>query len=113
MNTRIIYLYRDASNYKQLKEIVVEGTITIDDISDCLSEGEFFIPFDVGLEELQTRFGEVDMDVDHIWHEMDVLTPTIKAPTIEVTAVQLMKLFLKAKENGWNEGSAIARLYNL
>lgn len=46
-NTRISYLYRDASNYKRPNEVIVQGTFTskqIDTIISCLDEGEYFIP---------------------------------------------------------------------
>lgn len=49
-NTRIHYLYRDASNYKVSNEITVPGTFTeeqIDAIIGCLMDGEYFIPSDV------------------------------------------------------------------
>lgn len=50
-NTRISYLYRDASNYKQHNEVVVPGTFTqeqIEAIIGCLDAGEYFIPVQVG-----------------------------------------------------------------
>lgn len=42
MNTRISYLYRDASNYKKHNEVVVPGTFTpeqIKAITGCLDAG--------------------------------------------------------------------------
>ena len=65
MNTKITYLYRDASNYKVWNEQVLKGTITDDQIRiicGCLLDGEFFIPFKVGLPE--DRFASWTVD-DH------------------------------------------------
>ena len=45
-NTRIHYLYRDASNYKVSNEIIVPGTFTeeqIDAIIGCLMENTLFL----------------------------------------------------------------------
>jgi len=54
LNTKIEYLYRDASNYKVYNECVVKGIVTAEqrkEIVDCLNEGEYFIPSQVGLPE--------------------------------------------------------------
>lgn len=54
MNTCISYLYRDACNYKIHNEVIINGVLTsaqIDSIMDCLLDGEYFIPSQVGLPE--------------------------------------------------------------
>lgn len=58
MNTRISYLYRDASNYKQHNEVTVPGTFSeeqIDVIIGCLDLGEYFIPKQIGFPEKRRR----------------------------------------------------------
>lgn len=70
MNTRISYLYRDASNYKKYNEVVVEGVFTEDQIRtiiSCLNDGEYFIPRQIGFPEV--RFGKITED-DHCWFEL-------------------------------------------
>lgn len=71
MNTKIYYLYRDASNYKVQNEIVVEGEYDKEDVEailGCCEDGEYFVPENVGwpLE----RFSEVTED-DHCFAELD------------------------------------------
>ena len=53
-NTKIGYLYRDASNYKKWNEVVIRGSISpeqIDIIIGCLDDELHFIPRQVGLPE--------------------------------------------------------------
>lgn len=104
MNTRIMYLYRDASNYKVQNEAVVEGTLTekqIDEMISCCDEGECFIPRQVGLPE--TRFGKVTED-DHCWFEIcrESFSETESGSTEAVTAGELYQNFLSASGN-WDE----------
>ena len=54
MNTRINYMYRDASNYKVQNDVIVPGIVSDEQISEiisCLDSGEFFIPSKVGFTE--------------------------------------------------------------
>lgn len=104
MNTRIVYLYRDASNYKMQNEAVIAGPITerqIDIIIDCLNDGEYFIPKQVGLPE--ERFDELTED-DHCWFELhkDGFVATRDEPDIDMTADELVGRFLEAKGN-WDD----------
>lgn len=58
-NTKIEYLYRDASNYKVWNTAIIQGRLTdeqIDEIMACLQDGEYFVPSKVGLDE--ERFGD-------------------------------------------------------
>lgn len=103
-NTRIEYLYRDASNYKIRNACVVKGTLTEAqqaEIYTCLVDGEYFIPGDVGLPE--TRFAEYTED-DHPWFEMDAdaFSETALAPDVDITADELVDAFRKRKD-GWQE----------
>lgn len=99
MNTRISYLYRDASNYKQYNEAVVSGTFTkeqIETIIGCLDMSEYFIPKQVGFPE--KRFDEIDED-DHCWFELSRygFEMTEAEPNIEMSPDEVVAKFLKAK----------------
>lgn len=74
MNTKIAYQYRDADNYKQYEEVVIPGEISEQDkaliLSKC-NEGQYFIPSQVGLNDLQERMCSPIGDSDHVWHELE------------------------------------------
>jgi hypothetical protein len=73
MNTKIAYQYRDADNYKQLEDVVIPGEISEKDkalILSKLDEGMYFIPSQVGLNDLQERMCSPIGDADHVWHEL-------------------------------------------
>lgn len=85
-NTRVGYMYRDASNYKQTTEVVFAGRLLpaeLAAITANLEGGEWFIPSQVGLEDLQEHFGSRLYDDDHVWHELGAgdIKPTSAAPT--------------------------------
>ena len=95
MNTRITYLYRDASNYKQSESIVVLGKITFADVEPYLDRGEYFTPGQVGLADLQHRFGKKLTMGDYPWHELSKgdFESTNDTPTLSTTAEQLFERF--------------------
>lgn len=107
MNTQIGYLYRDADNYKQYHEEVLEGEITPEQkrmIADCLDDGEYFIPHQVGLPEV--RFDTVT-ESDHPWFELDSetgFTLTSEPPTVNITVDELVSRFQAAK-GCWDDES--------
>ena len=100
-NTRIEYLYRDASNYKCFKEFVVQGTFTIDEIFEilrCLDRGEYFIPSQVGMDgSIDWEWSDQD---DHPWFELSPFSfhETDEMPC-GMTAEELLESFRKAKGN--------------
>lgn len=101
MNTKILYLYRDASNYKVTNEVNIVGCISeqqIDSIISCLESGIFFIPKQVGLPEI--RFGGWTED-DHCWFELYEcgFERTEEDPDIYITSEELTERFMKAKGN--------------
>lgn len=103
-NTKINYLYRDASNYKVHNEVVVAGQFTEqqkEKIINCLEDEENFVPSQVGLPE--KRF-EQENDDDHPWFELreDGFEETEEDPTIEMTAMQLYAAFCDKKDK-WEE----------
>lgn len=84
MNTRIEYMYRDASNYKAYGEVVLEGTLSESDkaaIRGALYDGEFFIPGPVGLDDLSGVLGELDETQDHPFHMIESISETEDSPT--------------------------------
>lgn len=96
MNTKIYYLYRDASNYKVHNEAIVEGELTevqITEIIHCLVDGENFVPHQVGLPE--KKFDNTTED-DLDWFELyrDGFNLTEEEPTEDITAQELHQAFL-------------------
>lgn len=104
-NTRINYLYRDASNYKKHNEVIIPGTFTeeqIHTIIDCLQGGEYFIPSEVNLPEI--RF-EDRTEADHPWFELDEdgFEETEAKVTCHISPEDLVKLFLERKKEWQDE----------
>ena len=91
MNTRMEYLYRDASNYKSLNKVIVVGTITEEQkraIHATLEEGTYFIPEQIGLDLY--RGWDITED-DHPFCELDVehdFFETDEAPNDETFTVE-------------------------
>ena len=105
LNTRISYLYRDADNYKTHNECVVEGVMTPEQqkiMLECLHDGEYFIPHQVGLPE--RRFDDGVTEADHCWFELDEFSfaDTTEPPTIGICAGDLVKAFC-AKKDSWDD----------
>ena len=105
MNTIIYYLYRDRSNYKEDEEIILEGTLTpqqIDNIFKKFDNGEFFIPSQVGLDNLQDRMFNFPTEDDHVWHELEreEITTTCEPANVTMSALDLYNNFMKITE--WN-----------
>ncbi len=102
MNTQISYLYRDASNYKQHMMVVLSGVVSDEDkqlIKAKLDSGEFFIPSQVDLPDLQgMMINGIDEDEDHVWHELLGIKTTESKPTYELTSAELVSRFSAVKE---------------
>jgi hypothetical protein len=83
------YRYADKRNCKQFTTIVVDGTITWEQIAPYLARQEFFIPGQIGLEDLQHRFALPG--ADHPWHQIasDDIKPTAAKPTIALSGEDL------------------------
>lgn len=113
-NTRIHYLYRDGSNYKQGHEVIVEGEINWEDIAPKLEEGQYFIASQVGLPDIQLLWEEKGFtfptEDDHVYCEIeeDDIDYTPLAPTEEISAWQLKANFAAVQE--WDAVSAMERL---
>lgn len=101
MNTKISYLYRDASNYKVPNECIVRGLLTEEQtkaILDC-RDGDKFIPSQVGLPE--KRFDRFDPEEDTCWFELyeSSFEPTDAEPTVDLSVDELVSRFLSKKDH--------------
>jgi len=117
-NIRFIYLYRDASNYKQHGEVILsnETQFAVEEIDQTirslLSDDSFFIARQVQLEE---RFFAIVNEDDHPWHEF-VQVETTTDPTFDPVpeAKRDITQFLKELEHvhntGWDETQVRADL---
>jgi len=110
-NIRLIYLYRDASNYKQHGEVILsnETQLTIEEIDkqirSLISDGLFFIAGQVQLEE---RFFAVVSEDDHPWHEFVQVEATTDptfdpVPAQKRDITQFLKELEQAHQIGWDE----------
>jgi hypothetical protein len=113
MNTRVEYLYRDGSNYKQWGAVVFRG--------DCdeslagmlfaaLDRGEFFIADQVRLPELFFADRPLYAD-DHCWHEMGEVTTTSEAADdlLGRTIDEFVAEVERASTEGWVVFDRLAR----
>ena len=98
-------LYRDACNWKTSLDVVVSGHLDREAIEPYLHEGEYLIPADVGLPELE--LDDPDINTDHPWYEIPNIEPTNEEPSVKVTAQDLLTRFQIVK---WDELGAMRRL---
>jgi hypothetical protein len=105
-NTKIEYMYRDGSNYKTYREEVLQGELTslqIAEIKSNLQDGEYFIPSQVGLDDLQAelqKYDSRDYDDDLSLHEFLEVELVSDTPTIEMTAEEFYNKFVNIRS--WN-----------
>jgi hypothetical protein len=97
MKSLIKYMYRDASNFKQFGEFVIDGTIELSEIDQFFWESEFFIPERVGVKRLVSHKKTYD---DHCLHEIIALQGDAEGEAIMSAAV-LVDRFRKAADEGW------------
>lgn len=93
VNLEVDYMYRDGNNFKQYSSFVLSGVP--DDLgilmgrtslpSWKLDESEYFIPGEVGLEDLQNKFTHASPGADHPWHTFDGWRLTEKIPTVAMS----------------------------
>lgn len=114
MNTKISYLYRDASNNKVPNECIVRGLLTDAQtaaILDCRSDGAYFIPSQVGLPE--KRFDRFDPEEDTCWFELyeSGFEPTDAEATVDLSVDELVSRFL-ARKDRWDDTVIPAAAYD-
>ena len=106
MNTRVEYLYRDGSNYKQW------GAVVFRDVSDerligrlfgAVDCGEFLLAHQVRLPELFFTDRPLYAD-DHCWHELAEVTTTseVANDTFNRTIDEFVAEVERASQDGWN-----------
>ena len=118
-NTEIMYLYRSASNYKCMNRAVLEGTLSeaqIEDIYNCCqgpSGLNWFIPFQVGLDEDREVYGDLDPEEDGPWFELceDNFHVVDGFTTDNMTVQELYDNFMEINGN-WDEDEAFERLFD-
>lgn len=117
-NIRFIYLYRDASNYKQHGEVILSNDtqLAVEEIDQQvrshLSDGLFFIARQVQLEE---RFFAVVNEDDHPWHEFVQVKATADpvfdpVPEVKRDIAQFLQELEQAHRMGWDETQVRADL---
>lgn len=110
-NLRFVYMYRDASNYKQHGEVILsnETQRTVEEVDkqirSLLSDGLFFIARQVQVEE---RFFDVVSEDDHPWHEYVSVEATTDltfdpVPEEKRDIEQFLKELEQAHRSGWDE----------
>ena len=122
MNTRFVYCYRDASNYKKWSEVIFAGRASdgvMTRLAAALHDGEWFIAGQVRLPEVFLSEFPINDD-DHCWHEFHSLSETedeaddAHARTIDHFVAEVER----AQVEGWREfarfpGSAEGSLQGL
>lgn len=105
--TEISYMYRDADNYKQTRTVVLAGAITLEQaaaVVGALDEGEWFVPSEIGLEDIQGNFTfgpDWDEQSDHPFHELTGIALTTAQPYGDMTAQEFHDRFVAAD---WKRG---------
>lgn len=108
-NTEVSYMYRDADNYKVSRRVVLGGTITVAkamEIVRALDEGQYFVPSEIGLEDIQGGFlagADWNEQVDHPFHELTGIALTDDEPFGDMTAAKFHERFVMAD---WKAGEA-------
>ena len=107
-NTRVDYFYRDAGNYKTKSSVVLEGAITLNQIgliAMSLDDGENFLPARVGLVALcpDENDESYDDELDHPWHEIELISLTDEPPTLPGHVAALAHRFMLQGSAQWAE----------
>ena len=87
-NIKFCYLYRDSGNYKEfgyeifsnINNIPIQKIEKI--IKSNLIDREFFDPVEWGVKQLYKC--SFDFELDHSWHEFEVLETTSENPTVNI-----------------------------
>ena len=120
MNTRISYLYRDASNYKAAETVVVAGQLDAVAFSAALATAargagispDAFSPVDLGLPPAQAQMWARNAmsDDDHIYNELISIEPTEEPATCATSAADLLAAAERAARAGYDVGGAMRAL---
>ncbi len=113
-NTLFSYLYRDGSNSKVYKDIILKGKFRKNEliqIRQKLQDGMYFIPYQVGLPMPQFE-AEWDLleETDHPWVEINLesdIAETQDEATLELTCQDVAASFARVE---WDELEASMHL---
>lgn len=111
-NTRISLSYADASNYKAHQDVVVAGRLSPEHLArmeSTLQDGEFMIPGQVGLPDLQASMSTGWGEDDHVFHTISGIELTDDAPTVDLTVDAMMGAW-PADARGWDVVGALDRV---
>ncbi|SRR5579884_2494765 len=108
MNTLFHYTCSVGNGNKQDKTVILAGELTLEQIKPYLDEGMYFVPGQVGLEDLQTG-GLASGSHEYVWHKIEEgdLTLTEQEPTIALTAAELLHTF---EQVAWGKAGATSFL---
>ena len=97
LNTKVTYMYRDASNYKFWGTFILLGQFDLSDVESHLFDGEFSIPHEVGLEHLLN----IPMNQDD--HYLHTIQEVERCEDINVvcSSSEMIERFREASEKGW------------
>lgn len=94
---KVIYLYRDADNYKFHGSFCLVGVLDIRYIEEYLFDGEYFIPSKVGLDDLQPPEKTA---ADHFLHEIIEINQQL-VPIDNMTAEEFIRRLKSVNSRGW------------
>lgn len=89
MNIKFSYLYRDGANYKQFNEVVFSNPNNLPmnkieaTIKKRLIDSQWFVAKDWDLPDMHFKEHGWDSDIDHDWHEFEVIEETSEKVTEE------------------------------
>jgi len=107
MNTKFEYMYRDSENYKTYEECVLSGELSMKDLCQYLFDGDFFIPSEVKLKDLQ----QLPLHAyDHIWHEIIEINTVDEVANVSISAKCFIEMFQEVSKSDWNQNSVVKRL---
>lgn len=123
-NTRLVYRYRDASNYKGEMVVVLPGALTPDEIALlrhwCAAaargagvDPEAFLPTQLGLRPAQyALWADAGAgDDDHVWNELVSIEPTDQPADADApAALAVLGGFAAAAREGWAVTDALDEL---
>ncbi|MEP3439781.1 MAG: hypothetical protein ABJN75_23770 [Hoeflea sp.] len=95
--TRVHYMYRDASNWKFWGAAIVDGELSLEQLQPYLFDNDFFVPHEVGLDHLLDQPMNED---DHYLHSfVDFESVSGQEPLCSVE--EFVDRFRTAHERGW------------
>ncbi len=98
-NTRINYRYMNGTGEVLYETIVIDGKLQLADIKLFLKDDTDFIASQVDLPALNGR----DVELDGPWHKISDVKLTDDQSDMNLTAIELIKNFRTAHQDGWNE----------